>query len=164
MTLPKLQAAEKSLLASILFTVFLLLLRRHYTGNHAYLFYYWNLFLAAIPLWLSRCIRKQHRFSLRAALLLLVWLLFFPNTAYLVTDIFHFHERPPVPLWFDLLIVVSAAWNGLLLFIVSLLQVERWLTRLTSLQHVPVAGTCIMRSPGHSLFCSACFWVLRSLP
>jgi uncharacterized membrane protein len=54
-------------------------------------------------------------------------LLFLPNAPYLVTDIFHFEARPPVPQWFDLMLVVSGAWDGILFCMISLFRVERFL-------------------------------------
>lgn len=63
-------------------------------GWHWYL---WNLWLAAIPLAVSTALTVLHRASPATPLLrwpvlvpvLLGWLLFFPNAAYLVTDIVH---------------------------------------------------------------------------
>jgi uncharacterized membrane protein len=82
-----------------------------------------------MPLLISRRLLGENKFKLKAFVLLLCWLIFFPNAAYLVTDIFHFIERPPVPKWFDLLIVTSAAWNGLMLSVVSMMQIEEFLLK-----------------------------------
>ncbi len=123
----KFSDTEKMILLSVSFTVALLIVRMVYAGNLTYIFYPWNLFLAMIPMYFSRQL-KQAVMGYKTILLLCAWLLFFPNAPYLVTDIFHFEERPPVPQWFDLLIVVSGAWNGLLLCMVSLRQVEQFLS------------------------------------
>src|SRR4051794_21688600 len=48
---------------------------------------------------------------------------------YTITDLFHFEQRPGMPYWFDLLLVVSGAWNGVVLGITSLMQVEKFLAK-----------------------------------
>jgi uncharacterized membrane protein len=53
------------------------------------------------------------------------WLLVFPNSPYLVTDLIHLRARPPTPIWFDALILVSAAVAGLLAGFVSLHLIQR---------------------------------------
>ncbi|PSL21477.1 DUF1361 domain-containing protein [Chitinophaga ginsengisoli] len=127
--LKKISSLERMLLVSVSFTMLLLFTRFVYTKELAYCFYVWNTFLAVLPLLFSRFLIRLNRFNLRAILLLGCWLAFFPNAPYMITDLFHYTEKPPVPKWFDLLLVTSAAWNGLLLGIVSLMQIEQFLAR-----------------------------------
>ena len=117
-----------------------------YSGTAGYLFMVWNLFLAWIPLWLAVPIAMSRRTGPWGAALLLglgfLWLLFFPNAPYLLTEFQHLHPdhavstRPlsilaglsparGVPLWYDVVLVLLFAWNGLLLGFVSLRLVQR---------------------------------------
>jgi len=96
------------------------------TGRPQYLFLLWNLFLAALPFALSAALYLAAR-PPGARLLLpvgLVWLLFFPNAPYLVTDLFHLEPRPGVPYWYNLALIMSCAWNGLMLAFASLLDMH----------------------------------------
>ncbi len=96
------------------------------TGRLQYAFLLWNLFLAALPFGLSAALYLAAR-PPGARLLLpvgLVWLLFFPNAPYLVTDLFHLEPRPGVPYWYDLALIMSCAWNGLMLAFASLLDMH----------------------------------------
>lgn len=123
----KWSSVERMMWISISFTLFLVAFRFLYFAQLQFGFYLWNLFLAILPLLLSRQLYKQKKLNLKALIILACWLLVLPNAPYIITDIFHFFERPPVPKWFDLLLVTSAAWNGLMLGIVSLMQVEQFL-------------------------------------
>ncbi|NML64919.1 DUF1361 domain-containing protein [Hymenobacter sp. RP-2-7] len=96
------------------------------TRQWQFVFLLWNLFLAAIPFALSAALHLAAR-APKARLLLpvgLMWLLFFPNAPYLVTDLFHLEPHPGVPYWYDLALIMSCAWNGLMLAFASLLDMH----------------------------------------
>src|ERR1700740_366553 len=111
----KISATSKMLLLSVSFSMSLLLVRFLYSQTLDYRFYGWNTFLAAIPYLVSTQLIKLRKLKVAAVLFLFTWLLFFPNAPYLITDILHYEERPPVPFWYDILLVISATWNGLIL-------------------------------------------------
>ena len=106
----------------------LIAVRMGITHSLTYGFYYWNLFLASVPLVASSFLdTKVSLYSLRNLACLGLWFLFLPNAPYLITDMIHFHERPPVPAYLDELIVYSSAWNGVLIAYASVMRVEGWL-------------------------------------
>jgi len=119
------------LAASIALSLVLVVGRVLMTGQLLFLFLVWNLFLALIPFALSTLLGIATG-PLRARLLVPVgaaWLLFFPNAPYLVTDLFHLDTRPGVPLWYDLALILSCAWNGLMLAYASLSDMQRLVQR-----------------------------------
>jgi len=100
-----------------------------------FLFLVWNLLLAWMPLCFALLLRASERMRwpvLAGAALLLFWLLFFPNAPYIVTDLLHLRHRPPVPLWYDVLMIFSFAWTGLILGFWSLIEVHKYLERRLS--------------------------------
>ncbi len=104
-------------------------LRIHLAGHDYYAFMVWNLFLAAIPLGLSLGLRRISRLSVALPLLAL-WLLFFPNAPYVLTDLMHLNEHPGnVPKWLDLLMLLSFALVSLWLGFQSLHIVQHWVAR-----------------------------------
>jgi len=97
------------------------------TGSPAYLFLPWNLFLAFVPYfitgWLSSNVGIMEN-KLKLLLVLAAWLLFIPNSFYIITDLFHLTRIESAPKWFDLLLIFSFAWNGIICGIISLRRVE----------------------------------------
>jgi uncharacterized membrane protein len=119
---------EKVLLLSSLFSIALSFFRVFYTGQLLFLGLIWNLFLAFIPLVVSTCLIQRPGWvenKWKLALNFLAWLLFIPNSFYIITDLFHLENRLVVPLWFDLALIFSFAWNGLLLGVLSVRQMEK---------------------------------------
>ena len=148
----KLNDFERMILLSISFTLLLMIARFLYTNDPQYFFYPWNLFLATVPYLLSKRLRKYKRINLKVVMILLCWLLFLPNAPYIITDLFHFQERPPVPYWFDLLLVVSAAWNGVVLCFASLLQTEKFLTKHIKLKWIKPASIILITLCSYGMY------------
>jgi len=121
---------EKGLILSCLFSIVIVVFRIVYTGQWLFVWLCWNLFLAAVPYLLTRTAIRRPAWIERNGyflLLFVVWLIFLPNSFYIITDLFHLEDRKVVPLWFDLALIFSFAWNGILFGIVSVRQMERML-------------------------------------
>ena len=119
-------SCSKIVVFPLAFTFSLLVVRMILSGELTYIFLAWNLFLAWIPFAISQ---KLTGITNRWKVLLFIgcWLLFLPNAPYIITDFLHLRQRPPVPYWYDILILFSAALNGLLLGLASVLGVEKFL-------------------------------------
>ena len=99
-------------------------------GSYSFLFLIWNLFLAWIPYWIALSIEKVLSLTgsrLVVGGMLICWLLFFPNAPYIVTDLLHLKSRSPIPKWYDLMVLVSFAWTGLMLGFLSLYEIQLFL-------------------------------------
>lgn len=97
----------------------------------SFFFLSWNLLLAAVPLLFSVAALALSGVGARklSLLALVPWLLFLPNAPYILTDLLHLRARTPVPIWYDLVLLLAFALTGLLLGYLSLVQVERVLLR-----------------------------------
>lgn len=103
------------------------------SGTGTFLFLNWNLFLAGIPLLLSRLLMYNDNITKTKLLLLLpMWLLFFPNAPYILTDLFHLSNVNSMPMWFDLLLILSFAWAGLFAGFKSLQDIQHMLMKFMS--------------------------------
>jgi uncharacterized membrane protein len=108
-----------------LIVILLVAARMAYSDTGRHLGLVWNLFLAWIPFMLAYF---AHLVSWRKATLYLVipiiaflWLIFFPNAPYMLTDLQDLARRSfDAPLWYDVIIVVWASWTGMLLGVISL--------------------------------------------
>jgi len=115
------------LVAVSLFCVALVGVRFAESGSTKFMGLTWNLFLAWIPFVLAVVVYDRwRRHGPRAPLLALgvLWLLFFPNAPYIVTDYVHLDRTTDAPYWYDAVTVSAFAWTGLLLGFASLFLMQ----------------------------------------
>lgn len=97
--------------------------------SFTYRFLVWNLILAWIPylasLWGAHLHRRHPRRWWYLLLPGLLWLTFFPNAPYIVTDFWHLQERAPVPIWYDIGLLSAFALTGLFLAVYSLRTMQK---------------------------------------
>ena len=121
---------KRLLLLTALGTV-LLALRVYLTQSIDFTFLLWNLFLALIPLFLS----KQFLFNVQVGksralriVILTLWVLFLPNSPYIITDFVHLDGNRPT-FWLDLLLFFVFSLNGLILGVLSMMDVFSYLRK-----------------------------------
>ena len=122
-----------SLAGLSLFVVGMLAVRMLYTGTSVHGWLAWNLFLAWVPFLLALLLYERARAGASWRVLLplgLLWLAFFPNAPYLITDLKHLGHGAQVPVLYDVLLLSAAAWLGLLLGLSSLFLVHAIARRL----------------------------------
>jgi uncharacterized membrane protein len=103
----------------VLFCVTLILMRIIKTGHYSFVFLFWNLFLAWLPLFFVRLIKNPEK-KMQNLVLLMLSVLFLPNAPYILTDLFHLKKQLLAPLWFDTVLILSFAFTGLIYFIMAL--------------------------------------------
>lgn len=118
-----------------------------YTDTKVFLFLNWNLFLAFIPWLLSSTLILYHglqKSKVGLTLLVFAWLLFFPNAPYILTDLFHLQMQSTMPIWFDLLLILSFAWVGLLFGFMSLWDIEKILSTRINKKIIPIISAVLL--------------------
>lgn len=111
-----------------LFSLVLLTYRIIKSESLSYIFLAWNLFLAFIPWWISNILKRKEKLTIIHLPIIAIWLLFLPNAPYILTDLFHLKPRTGLPLWFDLILVLSFALTGMIVFFKSLKDMLKLLT------------------------------------
>ncbi|WP_431612549.1 DUF1361 domain-containing protein [Chryseobacterium sp. 'Rf worker isolate 10'] len=103
--------------------------RYYISDTKVFLFLNWNLFLAWIPLLLSSFVLAFNiKSKISLLFIIIVWILFFPNSPYILTDLFHLRARNDIPIWYDLVVILSYAWTGLICGFISLNDIEKRLS------------------------------------
>jgi uncharacterized membrane protein len=115
------------LLAASIVCVVLIGARSWYSHTYHYWFLLWNLALAWVPFIFAGVAyalapaRRRAYLWVLVMLAAVVWLAFFPNAPYILTDFLHLGSMGDiVPGWYDVLMLYWFAWTGLILGIVSL--------------------------------------------
>ena len=123
------------LLAATLVCAGLLAARMYYSHTSHYWFLMWNLVLAWAPFGFAAVaytlasVRRAVLYVLIVAAALM-WLLFFPNAPYILTDFLHLGSMgDTVPGWYDVLMLYWFAWTGLMLGVVSLYLMQEIVAR-----------------------------------
>lgn len=113
-------------------SIALLLIRFLETQSLEFIFISWNLFLAWVPLLFIKWVWEREKTNpaslFMLTIYLTIWLLFFPNAPYLITDIKHLRGVSEQMIWFDSLMLFSFALSGFLTGLYSIRIVFRILT------------------------------------
>lgn len=123
----------------------LLLLRVKITHSMYLLFLIWNLFLAIIPYYLSSNIYSNFFNSnkkIQNSVSTLIWLLFIPNSFYMLTDFTHLHFKNTFQFGLDVLILSSFSFTGFYVGLLSLHQIHQ----LTSAKYGTKTGNIFIFS------------------
>ncbi len=129
------------------FAVLLLAFRIHKTDSVHFIFLMWNIFLAGIPWVISSLFILYPKLQKKTILILtagIIWLVFIPNTFYILTDLFHLNYKNLAPIWFDLVLIFSFAWAGLMLGFSSLKDVELILSEKINKKLIPIFSSLIL--------------------
>lgn len=122
-----------SLVAAAATCLFLLGIGTITTTSGWYGFLIWNLFLATVPLVLStrlRSVLQRRRWSDWSAIAWsLAWIVFLPNSFYLVSDYIHLADIAPTDILFMSVVFTSFIFLGMLLGFASVYQVHRELRK-----------------------------------
>ena len=124
--------------------------------SYRYAFLVWNLFLAWIPFgfaWIAYTSTHLPKYLMYilVGVCAVLWLLFFPNAPYILTDFQHLTRlNGEAPVWYDVIMLLWFSWNGLFLGVISLYfmqkVVTRWLGGISS--WVFVVGVTVLSSLG----------------
>jgi uncharacterized membrane protein len=131
---PRLAPVAAALALATGLCLILLVIRAGLTNEIRWTAFFGNLLLAWIPFVLSIVLAREWDRPLSrrwvSVGLFALWVLFFPNCAYIVTDLIHLKTRPPVPRWFDYILITAYAWTGLFLGYGALrilqLRIQHW--------------------------------------
>lgn len=122
------------LAAASIICVSLVRFRASLTGSMHYAFLIWNLFLAWIPFIIAyfvfvTTIKRRWLYLIIPASYFL-WLIFFPNAPYILTDFQHLsHAGVDIPVWYDVILLIWFAFTGLFLGMVSLFLMQEIVRR-----------------------------------
>ncbi|MEZ5007209.1 MAG: DUF1361 domain-containing protein [Chitinophagales bacterium] len=85
-----------------------------------------------------------------------IWMLFFPNAPYIVTDLFHLKPRVESALWLDLGILFAFAWTGLIFGIISLMDMGTFFTEKFGAITTNIGITFFLFVTGFGLYLGRC--------
>ncbi|MFP4845440.1 DUF1361 domain-containing protein [Winogradskyella sp. PE311] len=135
------------------FSIVVLLVRIKLNKSFFYLFLLWNVFLAIIPYAITMYLNTKESISnLKLSLWFLVWLAFLPNAPYIVTDLVHIRIGNDALLWLDVLVILSFALSGLLLFYLSILDFQKLICKKLKKLPTEISTICLLLLCGFGVY------------
>ena len=122
----KISKNTQSILLLLLVCMILITARVLIIQSTSFIFLVWNLFLAWLPLYFAliarRLLLRSHSIETKFLALsqMILWLLFFPNSPYIITDLLHLRGHSGIAIWYDSLMIFIFAFTGLIMGIYSL--------------------------------------------
>jgi uncharacterized membrane protein len=116
------------LIFSSIIALVLLLIRVKITHSFYLLFLIWNLILAIIPYVISNFIKidfSLKNYNFKNLFFIVSWLLFLPNTFYLITDFVHLHHNNLMQFCFDFILLSCFTIAGFYFGILSIFSIQQ---------------------------------------
>lgn len=107
-------------------------------GHRFLMFLGWNLFLAWVPLIALYLVAyfQQKRKRVISVVFWIIWLFFYPNAPYLLTDVIHVPDNwaiwsntaitIDILAWYNIVLLLLSVWVGILLTFHALYPVHQW--------------------------------------
>ena len=141
-----------TLIISFTLSIILLMIRMKLSHSFFLIFLVWNLFLAIIPYAITTYLMSNPKLKKGVILpLFIIWLLFLPNAPYIVTDLLHVKYGSSL-LWLDVLVITSFACNGLIIFFLSLNDMQKLLSQFINLKTVNLLMPIIIGLSGFGIY------------
>ena len=114
-------------------SIALMLLRVKATHNIYLMFLLWNLFLAYIPYLISSNLKSdivKRKLNTFFYIKLTIWLLFLPNSFYLITDFVHLHHINTIQYLYDAVLFTCFTVAGFYAGILSINEIQEAITNM----------------------------------
>lgn len=140
----------RALVVSNVVSLILFAVRAASAQNTRYSFLAWNLLLGLLPLliavWLKHRLGKLPWLSPANLVLTILWLVFLPNSFYLITDLIHLNNTGEVSKLYDATVFFSFIFNGYISGFISIyiLHSELIRRRGTAIGHTVIAGVFVL--------------------
>lgn len=119
--------------ATCLISILLLVGRILFSDSLRYVFLIWNLVLAAVPAllawWLADRLKTRSWLAWQQVLITAAVIAFLPNSFYLITDFVHLRQTSEASLYFDVVMLSSFVFNGMILGFITIHLLHRQLIR-----------------------------------
>jgi uncharacterized membrane protein len=95
------------------------------TGNPFHVYLGWNLFLGWIPIGLALLAEHRSNSHWKTIIISALWLLFFPNSPYVITDLVHLRPGNYALFWHDAIMIFTYALVSLACGLISLYWMQK---------------------------------------